>query len=272
MFEDPFLSQLQALKGGVEVFVTAGLILILARGRESQMQRGMEKLDQQRTELQVLHRVLRHNLRNDLNVIQGYAEIIKSEVDSEGLLEDCEMILEAVEKLSQYTDQAGRINKITESNGYRQSFDLTEMVPRLVERHSDSVENPQISTDLPAEATVEGNRMLESALSELIRNALAHNDKEYPRVSITVDPDSGPAHLAEIRVADNGPGIPEMEREPLLAEQEDKLLHLSGLGLWFVKWTVRHSQGEMEIVDEQPDGATVILRIPMTSQMFLSHI
>lgn len=269
-FDDPLLGQLQAVKGGVEVLLTAGLVFGLARGREAQMQRGMEHLDQQRTELQVLHRVLRHNLRNDLNVIQGYAEMIRADARSDTVTTRSEKILDAVAKLTRYTNQAGRINKITESNGYRQTFDLTAVIPRLVDSHPDVAPEVRVTTNLPPRASVEANRMFEAALGELLSNAIVHNDKDQPTISIDVSAEAGPAHMVEIRVSDNGPGIPDMEREPLMADEEESIYHLSGLGLWFVKWTVRHSRGEMAFRDNEPEGTTVVLHVPKTSEMFLS--
>lgn len=267
-FADPLLSQLQAIKGGVEVAVTAGFIFVLARGREAQLQEGMAHLDQQRLELQVLHRVIRHNLRNDLNVIYGYAHRIRDRAEADELDFDCSKILDAAEKMLGYTDQANRIRQITEEDGRRATLDLTEVVPRLLETHPLVTPDVEVSTTLPEEATVRANRMLESALGELVTNAIEHSDMKTPKISIEVLTDTAPSHMVEIRVADNGPGIPTLERDPLLADKEDDLYHLSGLGLWFVKWTVRHSGGEFQILDGDPAGTTVVLQLPKTSGMF----
>lgn len=112
--------------------------------------------------------------------------------------------------MTRYTNQAGRINKITESNGYRKTFDLTAVVSRLVDSHPEVTSEVQVLTTLPARATVEANRMFEAALRELLSNAIVHNDKDQTPVSIDVSAEVGPAHMVEIRVSDNGPGIPDM--------------------------------------------------------------
>ena len=68
--------------------------------------------------------------------------------------------------------------------------------------------------------------------------------------------------MIEVRISDNGPGIPESELEPLRAGKEEPVVHLSGLGLWFVVWTVRHSGGDIDFETEEQAGTTVILRVP----------
>lgn len=270
-FSEPLLSQIQAFKGGVEVLLTAGLIFVLTNRRESQLQRTMTRLDHQREELQVLHRVLRHNLRNDLNVIQGYADLIHEQLPSDKLTPQCAMILDTVDKMTRYTEQATRIKRITDNNGRVQTYDLTETIPQLLDE-------PQVSSDievsmtLPDRVVIEANSMFEEALRELLTNAIEHNDAETPTITINVNPRSGPLHMVEIRIGDNGPGIPRSELEPLRERKEEQLLHLSGMGLWFVKWTVRHSDGELLFEDGEQGGTTVVIRVPKAPEMLSSTL
>ena len=132
----------------------------------------------------------------------------------------------------------------------------------MIEKSSREYSGVDVSATVPDDALVEANTMLGSALEELVTNAVKHNDSETPQVTIEVDEETDLSHMVEIRVADNGPGIPDSELKPLLEGTEDQLLHLSGMGLWFVEWTVRHSGGELVIENREPRGTIAIVRVP----------
>lgn len=269
---DPLLRQLQALKGGVEVIVTAGFIFMLARGRDVQLRQGIRDLDQQRTELQVLHRVIRHNLRNDLNVIQGYAGRIRDADSGDQSRSDLDAIDSTVEKMLRYTEQANRIRQISADNGTTREYDLPALVPSLLDAHPHVSPDVQVTTDLPDGVTVEGSPMFESALSELVTNAITHNTADTPQVSVSVHPEEGRFHMVEIWVEDNGPGLPKLEQETLGDGEEGKLSHSSGLGLWFVKLTAWHSNGKMRLERTDSGGTRVVLCMPMAPAMVLPSL
>lgn len=259
---EPLVSQLQALKGGVEVLLTAVLIFALVGRREAQLQHTMSRLSQHREELEVLHRVLRHNLRNDLNVIQGHTQQICNRTSADPLDWSCETIFDTIEGMAHYTEQANRIKQITTRDGEVQTYNVTEILTPVIEKSSREYSGVDVSATVPDDALVEANTMLGSALEELVTNAVKHNDSETPQVTIEVDEETDLSHMVEIRVADNGPGIPDSELKPLLEGTEDQLLHLSGMGLWFVEWTVRHSGGELVIENREPRGTIAIVRVP----------
>lgn len=267
---DPLLSQVQSLKGGLEVLLTAGLIYGLSARRETQLQRKTEQIDRQREELQVLHRVFRHNLRNDLNVVLGYTEDIRATVSEDELEDDCEKVLEAVEQLTTYTEQAKRINYITRDNDDIATHDLTALVPAVVDACRRDWDSVDVSSSVPEAARIEANRMFREALRELLDNAIEHNDRESPSVSVTVETPSGSPHLFAIRIRDDGPGIPEDQLETLRSGKEEALIHMNGLGLWFVQWTIRHSNGTLRFERNDDGGTTAIVEVPKAPDMLTS--
>jgi signal transduction histidine kinase len=256
---DPLLSQVQALKGGVEVVLTAGLIFGLTRRYQSQLEQTTQQLERQREELSVLHRVFRHNLRNDLNIILGYANELR---EGKGLPPECERILATVERMLGYTEHAKHINHVTEENGQRQTFDLAELVPELLDEQPLVTDAIDVTTTIPGEAEIHANRMFPDALQELITNAIKHNDSQCCALSISVASDQGPPWMTELRIEDNGPGIPDGELEPLNDHTEGGLVHLSGMGLWFVYWAIERFDGEIEFVTPEDGGTTIRIRIP----------
>jgi signal transduction histidine kinase len=95
-----------------------------------------------------------------------------------------------------------------------------------------------------------------------VTNALIHNEVESPAVDITVSRTDERVH---IDVTDNGPPIPEMERNVLL-EGNDRtaLYHGSGLGLWLVKLIVTRSGGTIDFEEATPRGNTIHITLPKT--------
>lgn len=264
-FSDPLLGQLQALKGGVEVLITAGLIFGLTSTRRAQVERSKQKIDRQREELLVLHRVLRHNLRNDLNVILGYSQHLMETVDSDSAREKSAAIWRSASKLSHYTAQAERIRKVTTQNGRSITLDLGEAVSNRVDGHPHVTDAVSVEVDEGERSTVSVNHMFLDAIDELIRNAVQHNDRDELAIDISVDPDAGPIHLIEFTVTDTGSGIPDHVVAILNSSEYDQLTHLEGMGLWFVYWTVLESGGSMTIEDGPEGGARVRIRVPRAS-------
>lgn len=262
-FSEPLLSQVQALKGGVEVVLTAGLIFVLTRRSRRQLQTANERVERQRDELRLLHRVFRHNLRNHLNVIQGNADLISAESTGTPIDERCQRIIETCEQILAYTEKARRIRDVTGGDGGRRTVDLAGTIQGILDEHPRVHGDVEVTTAIPAGIEVRANPMLEEALRELVTNAIKHNDAEPPSVSIDLVPDAGSSRMATVRIRDDGPGVPDTEIESLHRDRETQLLHSTGMGLWFVDWVVSHSSGELEIESEPGRGTDVYIHLPV---------
>lgn len=264
-FGDPLLSQLQAVKGVLEVVLTGALILGLTGAKTAQLERTRAKIERQNEELHVLHRVLRHNLRNDLTVVIGISEELIRELEGPGADRQTEMMMETATRMLRYTEQASRIRRVTARKDHQSELDLAEEIPAILERIPIVEAGVDVRTQLPATAPVKVNHMFGEAVEELVRNAIEHNDSPEPRVEVTVDRTAGPIHLVEICVSDNGSGIPDKVVSVLKESEVDQLSHLQGMGLWFVHWVVAESDGHM-IVDENADGGALVrVRVPTAS-------
>jgi signal transduction histidine kinase len=261
LIDDPaVLSQFQAIKGGAEVVVTAGFIFVLARRSRRSLRTTNARLERQQEELQVLHRVLRHNLRNDVTVIVGYATSLLEEVEDGRHQAWCEKLVTAADRLIHYADQTQKINKATADDAVR-TFDLTEVVSGVIETNPELSRTATITTTLPETAPVRAHRTLGTAVRELLDNAVRHSDREAPAVSVRVDPAAGSPHRTELVVSDDGPGIPAHVRRTIEERGESPLVHLDGLGLWLVSWVATISDGELAIDDRDPRGSTVRIQL-----------
>lgn len=262
---EPVLSQLQALKGGIEVMATAGLIYALTWRSRGQIEASAAQLERNRDERQLLHRVFRHHLRNDINIIHGYTELVREEVRTAEGDAICDRIVETTRDIMDYTEDARRIRAVTEQNG-RSTFDLSELIPRVLEANQWVTDDVRVATDVPADVEVRANPLFGDALDELVSNAIEHNDADRPSVTIDVDPSAGPGGMTEFQISDDGPGIPATEIEALDTDRRNQVRHSLGLGLWFVDWVLTHSAGTLTVDAVDSEGTVVTLWVPNATE------
>lgn len=214
--------------------------------------------------IQVLNRVLRHNLRNAFTVIRGHANLI-GERDPELERRHVRPIQAEIDDLLATADKARSAERTLDRHGQAGTVAVTEAVQTVAERaraaHPDARIVSRIET--PDGTTPTINDAVVDALNELVDNAVQHNATDAPTVEITaraVETD-GRSRI-EFTVADDGPGIPPTERRAVLEGRETALDHGSGLGLWLVNWIVRTTGGNLSFADAPGDGTTVRLSFP----------
>lgn len=209
-------------------------------------------------QLNTLDRVLRHNLRNELNVIEGHAAVIRR-TESDTAAKHARKILEGTEKLLNTAEKGRKVTRILSETPHRTRVDLADLVESVGATVREQHPNATVDIDTPERAIVDTTRRLGGAITELVENAIDHSDRAEPTVEIGVVVDG---ETVRIRVADDGPGIPEMERKILEETREEKdLYHGSGLGLWFVHWVVRRLHGDLEFEENDPRGSVVTIEL-----------
>ncbi|WP_254272856.1 PAS domain-containing sensor histidine kinase [Haloarcula marina] len=204
--------------------------------------------------LRVLHRVLRHNLGNDLSVVFGMAEYLQQNVTRPELQTAAVRILDAAERLDDVSEQAREVEAALDTVTER-SVDAAALACSVAD---DYRHRTPLQTMVPETAPVSGGFNLVGALENLVENAVEHTPDGTP-VRLTVD--AGEEDTL-IRVADDGDGIPAIERAPIFEDADiTTLQHGTGLGLWFARWVAEAAGGDLRY--DRTDGWTVVtLRLP----------
>ena len=220
------------------------------RRRAETARRDLETSNQQ---LQVLSRVFRHNVRNDLNVIQGYTDLLADRVDDERGRECLETIRQTTDDVIAISE---KLRVIEDASPERPDsrVNLVDAVHEAVEVVD--ADGAAVTVETPPEAWIRADDSVEFPVREVFENAVTHNDGATRRVEATIR-ENGTTTCLE--VTDNGPGIPSDEREVLQAEEETPLSHASSIGLWLVKWMCE-TQGGTVRLEATDDGTTVRLR------------
>lgn len=262
MIQEPgLLAQLQAVKGGVEVLLTAGVILVLTTRSRQAIEAQNDRLDTLRAERNLLHRVFRHNIRQDINIIMGYSDMIREHIDDEELHGYCEKVIDRVADIERYQEKIVHIERLLEPPTTLQRIDLAEKIndSSYLRTLKDSDEL-DVTTDLPETAPVITTPFIDLAFKEVLENAVEHNTADNPAVSISIEENSN--GLVDLIVEDNGPGISEYERRSIESMQEEDLSHSSGLGLWLAKLACTVSGGRLDIPGQNDGGGKVIMQLP----------
>ncbi|WP_330632123.1 sensor histidine kinase [Halocatena halophila] len=213
--------------------------------------------------LEVLNRVLRHDLRNDAGVIIGNTQLL-TEVN--GPCEYIETIRNTATDLVSLSETVREIENALDSdqraNG---TLKLQQILSGCIDRAMTDYPNAEIVSCWETDSAVRilGNDQLAIAFDNVIENAIEHNDREKPSVTVTISNEI--TDFVTVEIADDGPGLPERERRVFNDGTESELEHSFGLGLWLVNWVVVDSGGNV-IVDETDDGGGLIrIHLPKAS-------
>lgn len=216
-----------------------------------------ERVDRTR-QLQVLDRVLRHNLRNDMTIMMGYAETICAEYTAAA--EDAEQIIARGKRLMETVNKEREIVDIIATRPQRSTTDVTAVCTDVVEEIEHEFPHATITFSSPPMLTARTTTKLGRALEELLGNAITHSDQAAPTVSVSITREDD---MVAIEIADDGPGIPAEEVNVLTRKYEiEPLYHGSGLGLWLVNWIIRRSQGTLHFSENEPRGSVVTIQLP----------
>lgn len=216
----------------------------------------------QRTRLQrldVLNRVLRHNLRNEMNVVYGHADRIEATDDPRERTEAARQIKEKALAMSAIGDRAREIDDVLRE---RRDPAETETLATLLHWERDRVarDHPSVSVECdPPDSAREFPNALETVLKILVEEIVYHNDETDLVVTITATVEDGEATVA---IEDTADGIPESEREILESGEETELRHGSGLGLWLANWGIQAIDGELSFTDGPTAGTVVEISVP----------
>lgn len=204
---------------------------------------------------QISARLFRHNIRNELTPIRGYAEIIEQR--GEGEVQTCaESIFESATALLDQTEKARELEAVVETET-TEAQHLADVVERSVAACTERNGDPRVEVTVPP-ATVRAHPKIGLAVQELVENAIEHNDGDRPTVEVyTEDADDG----VRLVVEDDGPGMPQSEFDVLQAEEETDLKHGSGVGLWLVRWVVERSDGTLSS-ELTGSGTRVAITLP----------
>ncbi len=212
-----------------------------------------------------------HELNNPLSVVVGHSLVMRDEIQDPDALRRLEKISEAAERctkivksfLAMARQQPVRpaptglyeaVEKGVEALGSRQgglkvAVDIA-FEPVLPWIHADAGQLVQVVINLVNNAE---QAILESGVGDRIRISAEHDEAH---------------NMVEMRVSDNGPGIPAHVRsrifDPLFTTKE--VGKGTGIGLAFCHRVVTSHNGQIRLEPDSGEGATFVVRLPVSTE------
>jgi signal transduction histidine kinase len=213
--------------------------------------------------LEVLNRILGHNIRNEVSVITANAEFVADHLDDD-LAARLDSTIDSAASLEAIGTKARRIeNLLGRERDDTVAFDLGEFLDTVVEETTEQWPSAAVTQTSVADTRLDCDReSLQFVLDNLLENAIEHGG-ESPQVELGATVDGDDRHPVVIKVRDDGPGIPESEVAVIESGQETDLSHGSGVGLWVTNWAVTDLGGELSF--EHRDGGGTIARVALPS-------
>ncbi|MGV6811727.1 MAG: ATP-binding protein [Brevirhabdus sp.] len=200
-----------------------------------------------------------HDLRTPLMRLRSRLEPL---LRHEATEDEARAAVEELDAIQRTFNAILRIAQIEGGNAHprREQLDLGELAETVHEMLEPVAEEMGHTLTLDAHPTpVEGDReMLAQALTNLVENALRHCPE-----SATISISTGPG---TVTVCDNGPGIPEVERDRVTRRfyrlEASRNTPGSGLGLSLVQAIARLHGGQLDLSDNAPGLCARIVLAP----------
>jgi len=218
-------------------------------------------LEAQTEELELLNRLLRHDVAHEVSIVNQRATLLAECVSDPDAQADLDAIRRSGERVAELLDTVRAL--VGAMLGDQPTVEAVPLAPSLRSElgrvrsiHDDArIEGPET---LP-EVRVRANEMLGELFRNLLTNAVYHNDTDRPTVEVGVETDD---EAVVVRVADDGPGVPDSQKEAVFGRGEKGLESPgTGIGLYLVDTIVDMYDGEVWVEDNDPRGTVVCVRL-----------
>jgi PAS domain S-box-containing protein len=221
-----------------------------------------EELEARTEQLELITRFVRHDIRNDIDLIYSWSELLGDHVDEDGR-EYVDRIRSTTDHITELTQIAGEFVETVSSgiDAELKAIELRHTLGEELEKVRSSYEEAtvQLNGDIPA-VDVRANGMLSSVFRNLLNNAVQHNTADNPAVYVTATVDDG---LATVTIADNGPGIPDDQKADIFGKGDQGADSSgTGIGLYLVHTLVSQYGGHVTVEDSDIGGARFVVELP----------
>jgi signal transduction histidine kinase len=221
----------------------------------------------------LLLRDVSHELRSPLARLNVTLALSRREADSQ-----MQIHLDRIEReANKLGDLIGRLLSLSYMETTREIRDTTavslgdlvrNVLPNV--QYEASLRRCSIKTRLDRDCAIRGDiNLLESALENILRNALRYTPEDGIIEVVLSQLENGQRRLAELRVCDRGPGVPEDELEAILRPfyQVDRARKNKaggyGLGLAIASRVVRLHGGNIVAANRNDGGLAVRMLFPV---------
>ena len=171
------------------------------------------------------------------------------------------------ERLSVLIEELLALAKLQQQQQANRSLDVQPLIKKMVADHQFSQPDRLIRFGVTSRANCQAQGsagLLERAVGNILGNSLKHTDQQ---TEITVRLSNPDKNTLQIRIEDNGPGVPEAALgnlcEPFI--RLDTNIPGHGLGLGIARQAMQIQEGSLSIENVKPRGLRVDLQLNLTA-------
>jgi len=215
-------------------------------------------IDRQEERLSVVNRILRHNIRNNLLVIRGMAELVSQSEDiPDEHQEHLSTAITNADEIIEIAEKARTVEQTIDEPAL-ETVSLVDLLGSVTEQLTAIYEEADIEVSGGSKASVITDKHIDTAIAELCLYALQAQDRTRPRLRLAISTSSSERISLELHY-EGGP-IPESDRRVLTEGVETQLNHCHGLGLWLAKWIVENGNGRVRLPEDEDPKVVIELR------------
>ena len=218
------------------------------------------ELTRRNDQLEFVNSLLRHDIQNSMTVIRARGQALSESCDGQDA-RYADTIVEQSDEVIDLIDQFRvLLGALTDTgSGDTHPVDLSAVLEDRIETARTTYPELAVTADIPEGVDVVANDVLGSVFGNLLNNAVEHNDTDEPTVEVTA---TERADTVVVRIADDGPGIPDELKETVFRRGNRGLKESdigSGFGLFFVDAMMDQYDGEITVGDNDLRGAVFAL-------------
>ena len=236
--------------------------LLVVEGRQITTER------RQQQHAAMMQRVMRHNMRNDLNKVRGWAQVLATEENAETKTTHLNRIETIVDEWETMVEQVKQLRQLTDSAMGDQSVVATQSVVDNLKAWSHETElDVTIESTVAEPADVRVSETVEDAITRLVSIAAGRSAAEDSTTEVTMTKTTD--DWVEITVFVTESALTAAETAVLATGEETELLHAQGVAVWLIRTMIGESGGG--ITAKTADGTTnVQFKIPIRQPPELS--
>ena len=217
--------------------------------------RTKEKSMEEREEF--LHSLLRHDVGNKIQVIQGYAQLLKEDVNDKGLLMMIQQVEEAAKNAQDLIEKVRTLKDVIAENEIR-PINVCSTLESVILNYKERIQRENIEIHYEKrDIKVHGGALLEEAFSNILENSLNH--AECDEIKVTAETLNGEV---SVKIEDDGKGVPDDIKDKIFERgYKTGKTGGSGLGLYLVKEIAESYGGSIEVGDSEIGGAMFVIHL-----------
>jgi len=229
-----------------KVIISLGKDAMLCVARDiTSRKRAKEEINSYQEHLELINKILRHDVTNDLVVIRSAISLYKDSPEEELLKE----ISSHAEKSLELISSMRELEFFIFLHKELKLCEMKGVIIEVIKSYS------SVDFEITGEARVMADDSLASVIDNIVGNAIVHGKAD--RITIHIGKKSD---MCEVQIADNGKGIPDEIKEKIFEEgfAYGDTAH-TGLGLHIVEKAMATYGGYACVEDNKPRGAVFVL-------------